>query len=428
MIGRNAVLRIPLLATCAWFLVSCSSDPDFDLVIRGGTVYDGTGEASGIRRADVGIAGDRIRQIGDLGTRTARESVDATGRIVAPGFIDAQSRSGLTLLADGAGESHLRQGITSEILSDNSPAPWTAATADTGALRRYGITLDWMGLGGYFDRLESRGTAINVGSLIPLSLARAAGNSTSFIDGAMREGAFGLVDDVNADVPELVAASIPVGTRDGMVMLRVDSAAASTDDGVLAVGAHAHRIVIAGLSHAPADHPASEMIGRMLRAVPRNVFVYGTITPYASVAGEPDATVRETAKFGGVLIGTDSAAVRASSALADTHPAAFGAFPRFVGPYVRDGVFELREAVRRATSVPASVFQIQQRGIIRENYYADLVVFDPRTIADRATFERPNQYPTGVDYVIVNGVVTLTPRGLTGSRPGHALLHGTIVR
>jgi N-acyl-D-aspartate/D-glutamate deacylase len=186
--------------------------------------------------------------------------------------------------------------------------------------------------------------------------------------------------------------------------------------------------VIAGLSHAPADHPASEMIGRMLRAVPRNVFVYGTITPYASVAGEPDATVRETAKFGGVLIGTDSAAVRASSAPADTHPAAFGAFPRFVGPYVRDGVFELREAVRRATSVPASVFQIQQRGIIRESYYADLVVFDARTVADRATFERPNEYPSGIDYVVVNGVVVLTPRGLTGSRSGHRLLHGASTR
>ncbi|HXD15608.1 MAG TPA: amidohydrolase family protein [Vicinamibacterales bacterium] len=428
MIGRHAAARVPLLAACAWFLVSCSSDPDFDLVIRGGTVYDGTGETSGIRRADVGIAGDRIRQIGDLGTRTARESVDATGRIVAPGFIDAQSRSGLTLLADGAGESHLRQGITSEILADNSPAPWTAASADTEALRRYGITLDWTGLSGYFDRLESRGTAINVGSLVPLSLARPAGNSASFIDAAMRDGAFGLVDDVNAGVQELVTASTAVGAQDGMVMLRVDSAAASTDEGVLAVGARAHRIVIAGLSHAPADHPASEMIGRMLRAVPRNVFVYGTITPYGLVAGQPDATVRETAKFGGVLIGTDSAAVRASSAATDTPPAAFGAFPRFVGSYVRDGVLELREAVRRATSVPASVFQIQQRGIIRENYYADLVVFDARTVADRATFEQPNQYPTGFDYVIVNGVVTLTPRGLTGSRPGHALRHGTVAR
>ena len=422
MIGRRAAPGV-LLAASACVLLSCSSGPDFDLVIRGGTVYDGTGETSGIRREDVGITGDRIRRIGDLGTSTARQFIDASGKVVAPGFIDAQSRSGLTLLADGIGESHLRQGITSEILSDNSPALWTTGTADTNALQRYGITLDWTGLSAYFDRLEARGTAINVGSLIPLSLTRAAGNSASFIDAAMRDGAFGLVDDVNAGVPDVVAASTTVGTHDGMVMQHADSPVATSDEGVLAVGANAHRIVIAGLSHTLADHPAPEMIGRMLRAAPRNVFVYGTMTPYAPAAGASEAPVRDAAKFGGVLIGTDTAAVRASSAPKDTHPAAFGAFPRLVGPYVRDGVLELREAIRRTTSVPASVFQIQQRGIIRENYYADLVVFDARTVADRATFEQPNQYPTGIDYVIVNGVVTLTPKGLTGSRPGTRLLH-----
>ena len=422
MIGRTALRRIPSLAA-ACLLLSCASEPDFDLIIRGGTVYDGTGETAGIRRVDVGITGDRIRRIGDLTTSRARQFIDAGGKVVAPGFIDAQSRSGLTLLADGAGESHLRQGITSEMLSDNSPALWTAATADTTALGRYGITLDWMGLAGYFDRLESHGTAINVGSLIPLSLARAAGNGTSLVDEAMRDGAFGVVDDVNAGEPEVVAAATTVGMHDGMVMVRADSPVASSDEGVLAVGAHAHRIVIAGLSRAPADHPAPEMIGRMLRVAPRNVFVYGTTAPYAPAASEPEAAVRETAKFGGVLIGTDTAAVPASSSQPDTQPAAFGAFPRLVGPYVRDSVLELREAIRRATSVPASVFQIPQRGIIRENYYADIVVFDARTIADRATFEQPNQYPIGVDYVIVNGVVALTPRGPTGSRPGTRLLH-----
>ena len=422
MIGRTALRRIPPLAA-ACLLLSCASEPDFDLIIRGGTVYDGTGETAGIRRVDVGITGDRIRRIGDLTTSRARQFIDASGKVVSPGFIDAQSRSGLTLLADGAGESHLRQGITSEMLSDNSPALWTAATADTTALGRYGITLDWMGLAGYFDRLESHGTAINVGSLIPLSLARVAGNGTALVDEAMRDGAFGVVDDVNAGEPEVVAAATTVGMHDGMVMVRADSPVASSDEGVLAVGAHAHRIVIAGLSHAPADHPAPEMVGRMLRVAPRNVFVYGTTAPYAPTASEPEAAVREIAKFGGVLIGTDTAAVPASSSQPDTQPAAFGAFPRLVGPYVRDSVLELREAIRRATSVPASVFQIPQRGIIRENYYADVVVLDARTIADRATFEQPNQYPIGVDYVIVNGVVALTPRGPTGSRPGTRLLH-----
>src|SRR4051794_24920695 len=92
-----------LVACCA----ACSTQPTFDVIVRGGTVYDGTGESSGVRRADVGIRGDRIAAIGDLSARRAQEVIDATGKVVVPGFIDAQSRSGLALLADGFGESHL---------------------------------------------------------------------------------------------------------------------------------------------------------------------------------------------------------------------------------------------------------------------------------------------------------------------------------
>src|SRR4051812_8887492 len=114
-------LVIVVLFACA---VGCSGEPDFDVIIRGGTVYDGTGELPGVRRADVAIAGDRIRAIGDLSARRAPLVIDATDKVVAPGFIDAQSRSGLSLVADGSGDNHLRQGITSEILVDGSPAAW----------------------------------------------------------------------------------------------------------------------------------------------------------------------------------------------------------------------------------------------------------------------------------------------------------------
>ena len=417
-----AIARIVRPARAAAFLLalaavssSCSSQPDFDLIIRGGTVYDGTGETVGVRRTDVGINGDRITAIGDLSARSAPDVIDATGKIVAPGFIDVQSRSGLSLLAGGLGESHVRQGITSEILTDNSPALWTTETADKAALERYGLTFDWRGLGGYFTKLESRGTAVNVGTMIPLSLARAAGNSAPFIDAAMRGGAFGVVDDVNADVQEVLAAATIVGRYDGVIMVRADSLIAASDDAVLSVGVQAHRIVIAGMAQAPADHPASEIVGRMLRAAPRGVFVYGTFEPRPATVGEPNASVREAAKFGGVLAVTDASA--------------FGAFPRFLGQMVRDDhVVELREAVRRSTSVAASIFQIAQRGIIRETYFADIVVFDERAIADRATFEKPNQYPAGIEYVIVNGIVTVTPKGLTGSRPGSRLVHGLAAR
>jgi N-acyl-D-amino-acid deacylase len=100
-----------------------------------------------------------------------------------------------------------------------------------------------------------------------------------------------------------------------------------------------------------------------------------------------------------------------------------GAFPQLLGRMVRDEhLMELKEAIRRSTSLPATVFNVPQRGILRENYFADIVVFDPATIADRSTSAEPNQYPTGIDYVLVNGVVTITPRGRTGARPGYGLL------
>ena len=106
-----------------------------------------------------------------------------------------------------------------------------------------------------------------------------------------------------------------------------------------------------------------------------------------------------------------------------TDSEAYGAFARLLGQVVRDDhLMELREAVRRSTSLPATVFKIPQRGIVRERYFADVVVFDAATIADQSTPEKANQYPAGIDYVLVNGVVTLTPRGMTGARPGYGLV------
>ena len=114
--------------------------PRFDLIVRGGDVIDGSGQAA--RRADVGIAGDRITAIGDLASAAAGRVIDASGLVVAPGFIDVQGQSGTTLLADGNAESHIRQGITSEIIGEGgSPAFWTAADADAESLAPFGITV-----------------------------------------------------------------------------------------------------------------------------------------------------------------------------------------------------------------------------------------------------------------------------------------------
>ena len=412
------------LAVLAWLSGACSTQPEFDLIVRGGTVYDGTGEPAGVRRADVGIKGDRILAIGDLTTRSTHDVIDATDKIVAPGFIDVATRSGVSLLADGAGESHLRQGITSEILGENSAAFWTPPTADAAALQRTGASLDWSGLNGYFTKLESRGIAINVGTLVPLSLARAAGDRAAFIDTALRNGAFGVIDDVNADASELTPAATVAGRHDAVVMVRVESPVASDDAALAAVGSQAHRVVIGGLSRLPPGDAIVDVIRRIVRAGQQSVNVWGAVSPYAPMPGAPDMVARDALKYGSTIVATETAAVSAASAPADTPPAAFGAFARLLGQLSRDDhLLDLREAIRRNTSAAASIFQVAQRGIIRETYYADLVVFDPRTIADRATFEKPNQYPVGIDYVVVNGVVVVTPKGPTGARPGTRLMH-----
>ncbi len=87
-----------------------------------------------------------------------------------------------------------------------------------------------------------------------------------------------------------------------------------------------------------------------------------------------------------------------------THPRAYGNFARLLGKYVRDDqVIPMAEAIRRLTSFPASTLRIKQRGRLEPGYFADVVVFDPKTIADRSTYERPHQYAVGVRDVWVNG-------------------------
>jgi N-acyl-D-amino-acid deacylase len=104
------------------------------------------------------------------------------------------------------------------------------------------------------------------------------------------------------------------------------------------------------------------------------------------------------------------------------HPRAYGNFARVLGKYVRDEkVIPLSEAVRRLSGLPATNLGLDHRGFIKEGMFADVVVFDPATISDRATFEKPHQYAVGVKHVFVNGVQVLKDGEHTGAKPGRAL-------
>jgi N-acyl-D-amino-acid deacylase len=104
------------------------------------------------------------------------------------------------------------------------------------------------------------------------------------------------------------------------------------------------------------------------------------------------------------------------------HPRAYGNFARLLGRYVREEQrLPLSEAIRKMTSLPADNLRLDRRGRIAPGHHADLVVFDPRTITDHATFEQPHRYSTGVKHVFVNGVQVLSDGEHTGAKPGRVL-------
>src|SRR4030095_4296572 len=258
---RGSPCFVSTVAAAAIAISACSTTPEFDILISGGTVIDGTGAEP--RPADIGIKGDRIVAIGNLTNRGASDRIDATGRIVTPGFIDIMGRSGVSLLSNGLAESHLRQGITTEMLVDRSPAFWTSAFADQDALRVAGVTFDWNGFDGYFEKLASRGTAINVGTIAPLSFA--SRDTGAFVDDAMREGAWGVVDDRDRIADDLERVAAAVGRSNGVLMLPAASPVLASDDAFFATASAARRIVITDLSGLPAGTPVAELNGRIAR-------------------------------------------------------------------------------------------------------------------------------------------------------------------
>ena len=169
-------LAVPLLVAALTFsldLPARSAQTSFDIIIRGGTVYDGTGAPG--RRADVGIQGDRIGAIGDLTSVQATSIVDATGLAVAPGFINMLSWSTDSLLVDGRSQGEIREGVTTQIFGEgDSMGPLTPemkrrAIEQMGDLK---FSITWTTLSEYLKQLEERGVSQNVASFIGATTIR----------------------------------------------------------------------------------------------------------------------------------------------------------------------------------------------------------------------------------------------------------------
>ncbi|MBO0698825.1 MAG: serine hydrolase [Zavarzinella sp.] len=137
-----------------------------------------------------------------------------------------------------------------------------------------------------------------------------------------------------------------------------------------------------------------------------------------------EENVRKLIKLPWVSFGSDEASQAPEGVFLKSmpHPRAYGNFARLLGKYVRDEkLIPLEEAVRRLANLPATNLGLDHRGLLKDGYYADVVVFDPATIADRATYDKPHQYAVGVKHVFVNGTQVIRDGEHTGARPGRAL-------
>jgi N-acyl-D-amino-acid deacylase len=170
---RAATALVALLLLAFPALSASAAGPRYDVLIRGGTVYDGTGSAP--VKADVGIRGDRIVALGRLAAKDARTVVEAKGLAVAPGFINMLSWSNESLIADGRSQSEIRQGVTLEVMGEGSSMG--PLNADMKRRLRNGqidikYPIEWTTLAEYLRYLERRGISTNVASFIGAATIR----------------------------------------------------------------------------------------------------------------------------------------------------------------------------------------------------------------------------------------------------------------
>ena len=224
-------------------IISCT-EPDYDILIINGTIYDGSGK-QGIQ-ADLGIKEDRITAIGNLRDKTSKSTIDANGKAVAPGFINMLSWATTSLIQDGKSQSDIRQGVTLEVMGEGwSMGPWNEqmkedAIKDQGAFK---YDIEWTTLGEYLQYLENRGVSTNIASFVGATTLRIheigfenrpptpeeLERMKSLASEAMKEGAMGIGSSLiyapafYADTEELVELCEVAASYGGMYISHMRS-------------------------------------------------------------------------------------------------------------------------------------------------------------------------------------------------------------
>ena len=471
------------------------------IAIRGGVVVDGTGAPGA--RADVAIVDDRITALGDLADMRADLTIDASGKVVAPGFIDAHTHDDRALLSTRDMAPKVSQGVTTVIAGNCgiSLAPLILEDRPPPPLDLLGLA-EWYSFptfAAYRDALEKAPAAANAALLVGHSTLRlgamddvtqpasAAEIETmrQRIGESMAAGAIGFSTGLDyapsaaAPTAEVTALAEAAAAGGGLYATHIRNHAEGAREAVdeaIGIGRDADLPVVISHFHC-SDPNEPELCARSLtwiedansrHPVAFDAYPYtaGSTSIIPEQCGEgqsvlvawsdshPDQAGRYIADIaadwgvdqseaarrlqpgGGIyflgrveedvcrlmshpdcMIGSDGLPL-----MPRPHPRLWGTFPRVLGHYVRElRLVGLEEAVRRMTSLPARTFGLAGRGVVQPDAAADLVIFDPATVADRATYDDPEQPSAGIDTVIVNGGVAWRDGADTGERRGRVL-------
>jgi dihydroorotase/N-acyl-D-amino-acid deacylase len=537
------------MGVCAMALLGADAvqaqAPAYDILIKNAHILDGTGNPwfSGI----IAVKDGKIAAIGNpagpLSKATAKKTIDATGLIASPGFIDLHTHSESTVLEDGNTESMVRDGVTTNVTGE------ATSVAPRDGLPKEGAA-DWTNLTGYYDKLKKSGTSINMisyvaeeqlrrvvmgysdaeptpeqmkkmealmarsmqegaGGLVTLydsggpphpeeaiALAKVAaqygGNYTSHIGGEgyqeEKELNFAFRVGREAHVPvhifHLYASGKPVWTQMPHYLDLIEKARAdgidvtanqyaytakthpwwlwfpawSRSGGPKAFGDRLQEPgVLEKIKHDKdfidwsTEHGGWEGIVVAKVTKPENQKYLGkTVIEVAKMMGEADpadAALKLEADEHGQVSGiyfalsddnvkmvmqkpwvafaSDGQAINLN-APPIPHPRSYSNNAQVLGHYVRgEHTITLPDAVRKMTGLPAQILGLTDRGLLKTGYAADITLFNPDTVGATNSYDKPKSYPTGIPYVMVNGVMVVDKGQHTGARPGTPLLgHG----
>ncbi len=487
-----------------------------DIVIRHGTVIDGSGNPR--FDADVAIRNGYIVAIGNLDNAAARQTIEARGLIVAPGFINIHSHASPDALPTAV--NMVTQGVTTEIFNADGGGPLDIAQ-QMNTLGQPGLAVNiggyigfnaaWQAVVGSVDRRPTPGEIERMRALIVTGLEQGAWGVSAGLD--YKPGYFARTEEVikvvdvarpartnftNHDriTPESnfsskvgIAETVAIGEKSGLVPVVTHMKAQGREQGtaaqLLASMAEAAKrghftaadaypylagqsglgaLIIPGWAQ---DGGRDAMLKRFADPATRARIVKEAEAAMAARFGGPQGVylprtqqeltdvMKEMNAGGGETIlrileqGPDPGAILRFGSEADlvqilqdpvtsmacdcgastatrVHPRFYGSFPRLLGRYVREQkIMTMEQAIRKSSWLPAATIGMMDRGLVALGMAADITIFDPNTIIDRATYENPSLPSEGIRHVVINGRIVLADGVPNGARAGQVLLRST---